>query len=349
MGPQGPTGPQGPAGSGGTSSHITAKFPLSIDGSGYIQCGVATSADHGTVRFATAAEVTAGQATNVAVTPQQLGSVAHGTVPTGAIQWFAGTTAPNGWLVCDGSTKQKSDYPYLAAVLGSLYGAATSTTFVLPDLRGEWIRGADLGRGSPAGAVGSHAAGNFASHHHTTTVTVDAAVETKQSVVTNLGGHHGHNVWLDGGGHHKHSTWGDGSGHHGHKVNDPGHDHGVRDPGHTHSLTVNHSQDGGGDKAFGESGNAGKVETFLAATGIGINAAPTYIWLDGDGLHQHTMHCDLGEAHTHGVYMDPGGAHQHMVDVTVPAHSHTTSVSSGSTGGIENAVRSLHLLPIIRT
>lgn len=59
------------------------------------------------------------------------------------------TGAPAGWLLCDGSTLNVSEYPELAAVLGSLYGGDGTTTFALPDLRGRFPLG--VGNGTASG------------------------------------------------------------------------------------------------------------------------------------------------------------------------------------------------------
>lgn len=48
------------------------------------------------------------------------------SMPVGAVTAFMGTTAPAGWLICDGSTFNESEFPSLRDVLGSN---------VLPDLR----------------------------------------------------------------------------------------------------------------------------------------------------------------------------------------------------------------------
>ena len=56
-------------------------------------------------------------------------------MPVGSINAFAGTTAPAGWLLCDGVTYNDSQYPELAAVIGNAYGSSGST-FRVPDLRG---------------------------------------------------------------------------------------------------------------------------------------------------------------------------------------------------------------------
>lgn len=49
--------------------------------------------------------------------------------------WFA-DTAPNGWLICDGSELLIEDYPALHAVIGTTWGTpSTANHFLLPDLR----------------------------------------------------------------------------------------------------------------------------------------------------------------------------------------------------------------------
>lgn len=71
-------------------------------------------------------------------------------VPVGTIQWYAGSTAPSGWLECDGAS-------YSAASKAALYGVISTTfggsggNFNVPDLRGQFIRGWDNGRGIDPG------------------------------------------------------------------------------------------------------------------------------------------------------------------------------------------------------
>lgn len=56
---------------------------------------------------------------------------------TGFIQMFAGSTAPTGWLMCDGSAVSRTTYADLFAVIGTAYGSGDgTTTFNVPDLRG---------------------------------------------------------------------------------------------------------------------------------------------------------------------------------------------------------------------
>jgi microcystin-dependent protein len=57
-------------------------------------------------------------------------------VPSGCILPFAGSAAPSGWLVCDGTAVSQSTYAALYAVIGVTYGNPGSGNFNLPDLRG---------------------------------------------------------------------------------------------------------------------------------------------------------------------------------------------------------------------
>lgn len=74
--------------------------------------------------------------------------------PTGVLQDFAGTSAPDGWLLCDGSEVSRTEYAALFAVIGTTYGVGDgSTTFNLPDERGQFRRGLD-DMGTAQGAAG---------------------------------------------------------------------------------------------------------------------------------------------------------------------------------------------------
>jgi len=66
----------------------------------------------------------------------------------GSVTAFAMPTPPEGWLVCDGSAVSRTDYADLYAVIGTVWGHGDQiATFNLPDLRGEFVRGFDAGRG----------------------------------------------------------------------------------------------------------------------------------------------------------------------------------------------------------
>lgn len=85
----------------------------------------------------------------------------------GSLKIYAGTTVPTGWLLCDGSSLLRASYPDLFAAIGTNFGSASSAEFNIPDLRGEFVRGYDAGRGVDTGRVfGSAQADSFKSHYH---------------------------------------------------------------------------------------------------------------------------------------------------------------------------------------
>jgi microcystin-dependent protein len=76
------------------------------------------------------------------------------TVPPGAVQFFARNTAPNGWVKANGAALSRSTYADLFTAIGTAFGVGDgSTTFTLPDMRGEFPRGWDDGRGIDSGRV----------------------------------------------------------------------------------------------------------------------------------------------------------------------------------------------------
>lgn len=71
--------------------------------------------------------------------------------PAGLVGVFARNTAPAGWLKANGAAVSRTAYADLYAAIGTRYGAGDGiNTFNLPDLRGEFIRGWDDGRGVDA-------------------------------------------------------------------------------------------------------------------------------------------------------------------------------------------------------
>ncbi|MGD7191222.1 tail fiber protein, partial [Ralstonia pseudosolanacearum] len=70
----------------------------------------------------------------------------------GLIGYFARSTAPNGWLKANGAAVSRTTYAALYAEIGTTFGAGDgAATFNLPDLRGEFLRGWDDGRGVDTG------------------------------------------------------------------------------------------------------------------------------------------------------------------------------------------------------
>lgn len=90
--------------------------------------------------------------------------------PSGTVAYFAGRNAPAGWLKANGAAVSRTIYADLFAVIGTTYGAGDGrTTFNLPDIRGEFVRGWDDGRNIDRGrALGSNQSDNIAEHRHAT-------------------------------------------------------------------------------------------------------------------------------------------------------------------------------------
>lgn len=89
-------------------------------------------------------------------------------VPAGAVMPFANNSVPAGWLKANGQLVSRTTYADLYAAIGVTYGAGDgSTTFALPDLRGEFIRGFDDGRSVDTGrAFGSSQSDLLKKHKH---------------------------------------------------------------------------------------------------------------------------------------------------------------------------------------
>jgi microcystin-dependent protein len=96
-----------------------------------------------------------------AVTAAKLDSAAVSVLmPTSTILPYAGSAAPTGYFLCDGSAKSRTTYAGLFAIIGTTYGVGDgSTTFNIPDLRGRVIAGQDDMGGSSANRLTDQSGG----------------------------------------------------------------------------------------------------------------------------------------------------------------------------------------------
>lgn len=138
-GVQGPIGPQGAFGNDGPQGALGVdgvQGPQGLDGQDGVQGPIA---------------------------PECIGGA-----PLGAVEFFAMQTPPTGWLECNGALINRITYADLFNKIGSTFGDGDgSTTFALPDLRGEFIRGWDHGRGVDAGrSFATTQADELKSHNH---------------------------------------------------------------------------------------------------------------------------------------------------------------------------------------
>lgn len=192
--------------------------------------------------------------------------------PPGKVGYFAGTTAPAGWLKANGAAVSRTAYAALFAYVGTTFGAGDGTnTFNLPDLRGEFVRGFDDGRGLDGGRT-------FGSEQ------------------------------LDGLGTHAHSASSATSGVHSHTGNtsqDPGHTHTGNtstDPGHTHPFNA---VEGGGIQSGNSTGRYSDGPV-AATTGTGGTHSHT-ITTAQSGVHSHTLTTSQDPGHTHAITVGSSG------------------------------------------
>ena len=70
-----------------------------------------------------------------------IAAVREALCPPGTVVAYMGTTAPAGWLLCNGASVSRSTYASLYAVIGNASGSVDTNNFNVPDLRGRFLRG----------------------------------------------------------------------------------------------------------------------------------------------------------------------------------------------------------------
>lgn len=163
VGPQGPQGPQGNTGATGATGATGPQGPAGPTGPQGPTGEVTTAAMNAVIAAAIAPLNTSISNINTALDEK-------GAQP-GDVKMVFTATAPTGWIKANGAAISRSTYANLFAKYGTMFGAGDgSTTFNLPDLRGEFLRGFDDGRGVDTGrALGSAQASQNLAHNHTGT------------------------------------------------------------------------------------------------------------------------------------------------------------------------------------
>lgn len=118
------------------------------------------------------------------------------TVPTGTVFPYAGSSAPTGYLICDGAAVSRTTYATLFALIGTTYGVGDgSSTFNVPDIGGRVVAGKESSAtrltsgvsgvdGATLGATG----GNQNMHQHTHAVTDPGHTHTHFTLLNAIGG-----------------------------------------------------------------------------------------------------------------------------------------------------------------
>lgn len=100
---------------------------------------------------------------------------------TGMLVPYGGSSAPTGWLICDGSSLLRASYPSLFTAIGTAFGSADGTHFNLPNLKGSMLVGYNSGDSdfSTIGQTGGQK--DVKAHNHTITMEYGATVNASLS------------------------------------------------------------------------------------------------------------------------------------------------------------------------
>jgi microcystin-dependent protein len=125
------------------------------------------------------------------VTFQKLSADAlEAIIPPGSIMPYGGTTAPPGWVLCDGSPYDRSDpqFAKLFDAIGESFGG-TEPLFNVPDLRGQFLRGLD-----PSGTVDPDGASRTLGSAQGTAIVGLSGQVVPTTVFTSVDGQHDHRI-----------------------------------------------------------------------------------------------------------------------------------------------------------
>lgn len=245
----------------------------------------------------------------------------------GDIKVVATAEPPQGWLKCNGALVSRAQYAALFAAISTRFGAGDgSTTFALPDLRGEFVRGWDDGRGIDSGRVlGAGQAGQNATHIHTATA-ANAGVHTHTlSATAASGGAHEHSLSATA----------------------------ATNGAHTHTLSATAASAGTHTHTYDVVGGwADGNPTILAGRSSGNTGSAT-LSADSAGAHTHAVSGTAisAGAHVHTVTGSAvsAGDHSHAISGTAASagdHSHVITVAAS--GGNEARPRNVALLHVIK-
>lgn len=216
--------------------------------------------------------ITTSKIANGAVTAEKLApNAVPSPIPPGAISMYGGSTAPSGWLLCNGLEVSRVDYSALFAAIGTTYGVGNNTsTFNLPDLQNRFPLGyGNATWATPLGKKAGSASATLIQHNH------------------DVGDHahditHEHTSTIGDGGEHDHSgntlqnANNTGSNHYVRPLGYPADEtHTVTNPGgtHSHSITVDAFS---GSTSTSNAGTTG----YRGVTSNGTQNLPPYIALN---------------------------------------------------------------------
>lgn len=232
--------------------------------------------------------------------------------PTGVIQGYAGSAAPTGWLLCDGSAVSRASYADLFTLIGTTYGAGDgSTTFNLPDLKGRVPVGRNAADGSfdvlgESGGAKTHTLTTAEMPIHRHNVSAYSHSVSQSNALTT----------------HSHTADGNLA-----AANENSHFHGgiaANAGSHNHSITTHQLNSG----THGHADSA-----YIAAGSLQWTSTNTYSNMNSGGSHEHIFTTSTNNGHGHDITGSTSAvdlAHGHSVGVAEHAAKDTTDTGSGS-------------------
>ena len=233
-----------------------------------------------------------------------------GVSPTGAVVMWSGSSAPSGWLECDGSAVSRTTYSALFAVIGTRYGSGDgSSTFNLPNPVDRVAMGIALSTAptattlSVSSSLDSLSLGNqSANHSHTITSNSGNQSANHSHTITSNAGNNSAN--------HSHSGTTANGGNHNHNLSN-------NTVGHSHSYTKPNS---------GSTGNANTgTQSANHKHNVSNHSGHTHTFNTGNqsANHSHTITSNAGNqsaSHSHTITSNAGNQSAN--------HNHALSSSS---------------------
>ncbi|HEL4111296.1 TPA: tail fiber protein [Stenotrophomonas maltophilia] len=253
----------------------------------------------------------------------------------GQVILFAGATAPNGMLLCNGAAVPRASYPALFAAIGTRYGAGDgATTFNLPAMQ----EGTVVTHTLNPEAVGSFTQGEVIRHAHSASAAT--AGNHSHAISVGAGGAHSHGASASAVGDHAHGAWTDSQGHHAHT----GGTSWVGDHQHlTAYAEVGAAYPWGADYGnhMGSRGNIDYDNPWPNTSPAGGHAHS--FTTDGAGGHGHNIGMNGAGGHSHTISIAQVGDHGHAASAAdAGAHSHAIVVEAA--GGDRNLPAGLRMI-----